>query len=109
MEYPIKRYCTDFNTELRSGPIERWRRERGIEFEPSAPYSQEQNGRAERQGHTLIEMVRATMIAGAIPENLWPEIVLAETLVKNLRPANVLRDKTPWEIRKKTTPDLTFL
>ena len=49
------------------------------------------------------------MIAGAIPENLWPEIVLAETLVKNLRLADVLRDKTLWEARKKTMPDLIFL
>lgn len=46
----------------------------GITFKPSAPYSQEENGIAERKGRTLMERVRCTIIGGGIPDELWPEI-----------------------------------
>ena len=43
VEYLIKRYYTDFNTKLRSGPIERQKREYSIKFKSLALYSQKQN------------------------------------------------------------------
>ena len=36
-------------------------------------------------------MVRATIFEGRIDDTLWPEIVLAMTYIKNLRPTRVLK------------------
>lgn len=52
-------------------------------FEPSAPYSQEQNGVFEKIGRTIMDMTRATILEGNIDNNLWPELVLAMTYIKN--------------------------
>lgn len=60
--------------------------EQEIKFEPSAPYSQEQNKLAERKGQILIDCVRSTILEGAIIDNLWPKILLAMTHVSNLLP-----------------------
>ena len=40
---PIARLRTDFGTKLRSDKVDAWMLKEGITFEPSAPYSQEQN------------------------------------------------------------------
>ena len=70
----------------------------GIIFEPSAPYSQEQNGVSERVGQTIMDMARATILDRTIDDDLWPEIILAMTYVKNVRPTSSLEDKNPHEV-----------
>lgn len=64
----------------------------GIVFEPSALYSQEQNGVSEQIGRTIIDMIRAIILEGNIDNELWPELVLAMTYVKNNRPTRALKD-----------------
>ena len=44
-------------------------------FEPLAPYTQAQNGTAERSGGAIIEKARAMRIAANLPHDLWNEIV----------------------------------
>lgn len=72
-----------------------------IAFKPSCLNSQEQNGVSEQMGWTIIDMARATIIEGNIPDNLWPKVVLAMVHVKNLRPTSVLDGKTPHELMEK--------
>lgn len=106
---PIERIRTDFGTELRSGKVDSWMLNEGITFEPSASHSQEQNGVSERMGRTILDMTRCTIIEGDIPDDLWPEIVLAMVEVKNLRPTNALEGKSPYEALEDKQPRLDHL
>lgn len=81
----------------------------GIIFEPSAPYSQEQNGVSKRVGRTIMDMARATILDGNIDDDLWPEIILAMTYVKNVRPTSSLEDKNPHEVHFNKAPELSHL
>ena len=83
--------------------------EKGIEFEPSAPYSQEQNGISERKSRTLMERVRTTIIGGNIPDNLWPEVLLAITHISNLLLTSSLNDLSPYEESTRLSPELNHL
>ena len=87
---PIETIRNDFGTELRSKKCDDWLLSEGITYEPSAPYSQEQNGVSERTGRTILDMTRSAIIGGDIPDYLWPEIALAMVHVKNIRPTSAL-------------------
>ncbi len=89
--------------------VDQWMQEQGIEFEPSAPYSQKQNGLAERKGRTLMERVSSTILGRAIPDNLWPEILLAMTHVSNLLPTSLLDRLSPYEVSTGLLPQLNHL
>ena len=109
LERPVERIRTDYGTELRATGTDNWLLEHGIEFEPSAPYSQEENGVAESTGRELYRMARAMILAGGIPDCLWPEIVLAACHMKNLRPTAALQGMSPYEAMTGKVPDLSHL
>ena len=44
--------------------------DRGIEWEPTAPYTPDQDGKAERMNRTLIQQARSMMIASGLPSKL---------------------------------------
>ena len=104
----ISSFRTDFGAELRSHKSDVWSLEQGITFETASPYSQDENGVAERMGRTIIDMTRCSVIAGDIPDYLWAEVVLAMVHTKNVRPTNALAGKTPYEIFEKS-PKLDHL
>lgn len=81
----------------------------GIIFEPSAPYSQEQNGVSEQMGRTIMDMTRATILEGNIGNELWLELVLAMTHVKNCRPTRALQNLSPHEAHFQERPNLSHL
>lgn len=82
----------------------------GIVFELSAPYSQEQNGASERAGRTIMDMTRATILEGNIDDDLlWPEVILAMTQVKNVRPTEALGGNSPHKAHFKRSPDISHL
>lgn len=105
----IGRFCTDFGGELRSTKVDKWMLNKGITFEPSSPYSQEQNGVSERMGRTILDMTRCTIIEGDVPDDLWPEVVLAMVEVKNLRPTNALNGISPYEALEYRQPRIDHL
>ena len=51
----------------------------GIKFEPTVPYTPEQNGFAESSGNRICVVARALKIHSGFPSELWPE--LAHTVV----------------------------
>lgn len=55
----------------------------GIIFEPSIPYSQEQNRVLKQIRKTIINMIKAIMLKKNIEDKLWPKLVLAITYIKN--------------------------
>jgi hypothetical protein len=68
-----------------------WLRSQGIDFEPSAPRTQAQNGLAERSGGVIMEKARAMRISANLPHDLWMEIVNS---------AVYLHNRSPQEARK---------
>lgn len=106
---PIAMIRTDYGAELRSKASDKWMMQEGITFEPSCPHSQEQNGVSERMGRTIMDMARSTIIGGNIPDDLWPEIVLAMVHVKNIRPTSSLNGKTPHKLMEKEVPTIDHL
>ena len=80
---------------------------RGIQREKTAPYTPEQNGRAERDNRTIIESARTMLFAKGLPVTLWAEA--ANTAVYLMNRARVRGDKTPYELWVKKKPNLEHL
>ena len=78
-----------------------------ISVEPSAPYSQDQNGGAERAGGVIKEKARA--MAGKLPTSLWREIVQAAVYLDARTPKQRLGWKTPYEAFYGKKPIQTYL
>lgn len=108
-EHPTERIRSDYGLEFQSKRLQQWLSAEGIILEPSAPYSQEENGVAERLRRTLMEMARASIIEGGIDDSFWPEAILAMTYIKNLRPTNALQGLSPHQELFKTPPNLAHL
>ncbi len=108
-DYPIERLKSDYGLELQSHKADEWIEREGIIFEPSAPYSEEQNSVFERMGRTIMDMTKATILEGNIDDELWPELVLAMTYVKNSRPTKVLQNLSPYEAFTQDHPDISHL
>lgn len=55
----------------------------GIELETTAPYTPEQNGRAERDMRTIVESARSMLYAKDVPLYLWAEAVNTTVYILN--------------------------
>lgn len=55
----------------------------GIKHERSAPYSPHQNGTAERNWRTLVDMARCMLIESQVPKELWTYAVQTAFVVRN--------------------------
>jgi len=87
---------TDGETAL-GGNFKEAMAERGISLEISPPYTQSQNGSAERSGGVIIEKSRCMRIEAYLPEELWPEIKKAAAYLINRTPSRGLRWQTPFQ------------
>ena len=79
---------------------------KGISIEPTAPYTPEQNGVAERANGTLTTRIRSMMIAGKIPEMLWEDTMQAATHLLNNTSNATLAHKTPKGVFDQLTKGL---
>lgn len=98
------------DNELAKGKrTSRWLRSAGIDFEPSAPRTQAQNGVAERSGGEVIKKARAMAIASKIPKDLWKEVVDAAAYLHNRTPKESLGWRSPFESFHGKKPNLAHL
>ena len=88
-----------------SGLVKDWCRENGINREISAPYSQHQDGIAERAIQTLWWGSEALRKAAGAPPSLWERTIQAFAHVKN-RMALGESDRSPWEKWNGVTIDM---
>lgn len=65
------------NEFMRSNAITTFFSDQGVKVEPSALYTQAQNGGAERPGGVIKEKMRTIAIGAHLPWQLWPEIARA--------------------------------
>ena len=78
-----------------------------IRWKCSAPYTPEQNGKAERLNYTLMSSVRSILSAMKLPKGLWPELIKAVCYLKNRSPNT--DGVTPYEKLNNKKPNLGHL
>ena len=57
---------------------------KGIEWEPSAPYTSQQNGVAERLNRTIMESARTMLNQAGLPDKFWGEAVCTAVELRNI-------------------------
>jgi hypothetical protein len=91
-----KVFHTDRGGEFLNPKLEEFWKQIGTYQSPALPYSAPQNGRAERIGRRLVEMVRTMMIAAGAPHVLWGEAFLAAAYLHNI--ITVCEGKTAYQL-----------
>lgn len=56
-----------------------------------------------------MDMTKTTILENNIDNNLWPELVLAITYIKNSQPIRVLQKISPHIVHFHKEPNLTHL
>lgn len=106
----IKVVRSDNGGEYKNAKLEEYLGKRGIIMENTAPYTPQQNGKAERANRTIIECVRAMLTAKGLPKNLWAEAVSTAVYILNRTTHSSRKDvKTPYEIWTGNKPDLSHV
>ena len=106
--YTVKSFRSDRGTEYTCAPLQKYFDSKGIEYLPSAPYSPEQNGKAERLNRTLFEKARSMMHDAKVPKHLWGDAISTANKLRNFSPA-AGQSKTPWELFWHFKPDISGL
>ena len=131
--YPISSKCTviekfkDFCAKLKKETgksVVRLRTDNGTEYvnkffsdfmncnniinETSVPYTPEQNGRAEREMRTIVEMARTMIHSKNLDVNLWAEAVNTAVYIINRTYINDNNGKSPYEIWFNEVPDISY-
>jgi transposase InsO family protein len=106
----VKRIHSDGAKEfMTSSAMEKLCLQKGIKQTTSAPYTQAQNGVAERSWRTIMESVRSMMIATRMLKTLWPYAVRTATHLLNLKPTKANKMISPHEILTGKPPDVSNL
>lgn len=82
-DYPIKWLKSDYRSKLEKYKANKWIEKKEITFKPLASYFQKKNSIFEQIKRTIIDMTRVIIFEKNIDNNLWPELVLTMTYVKN--------------------------
>ena len=92
----VKRARHDGAKEYVSRDPQAWYEDKGITSEKTAPYSSQQNGKAERANRYIMERVRAALLDAGAEEELWAEALSSVIHVLNRSP-KAGQDVTPLE------------
>lgn len=103
-----KRLRSDNAREFVSEKVESLLRTNEIVHELPAPCCPEQNGRAERQNRTIIEMARTIMMDANLPTSLWGELSRTACFIRNRLPLERLDFRSPYELWTGSPLDLDY-
>ena len=107
LKLTIKHLWTDNGTEYNNGQFTTTLKASGIQWEPSALYMQAQNSKAEWSHCTIMNMVKAVLIAQKLLKSLWIELVKACCYIWNQ--VSGVDPQTPYECFEGSWPDLSHL
>ncbi|KAJ9507798.1 hypothetical protein QJQ45_019293, partial [Haematococcus lacustris] len=99
---------TDRGGEYIGAETQQWLRSEGITHQQTAPRNPTMNGSAERVNRTIMECVRAMMLASGVPAYFWGFGVMAAAHVHNVRPV-AGKPCTPHEACFGSPPDIHHL
>jgi hypothetical protein len=106
----IKRLRSDNGGEYASSAAQDFYKQHGIQWEPTAPYSPQQNGVSERLNRTIMERVRCMLYDTNLSKKLWQEAARTVVYLKNRSPASsIAKDTTPYELWHGKRPNLEHI
>ena len=108
LDMTVKCIRTDNGSEFVNTVMTAFCEALGIKHETSAPYTPEQNGKAERVNRTLMNIARALLFHAGAPAIMWAEALMTAVRLTNVTAA-IRRDKTPFQLFWGVKPDLTML
>lgn len=106
----MKTLRSDNGLEYVNSQLKSFLESKGIVHERTAPYTPEQNGKAERENRTIMECARTLLNSAGLPRSLWAEAVNTSAYLLN-RVSTPTRDKskTSYELWTTKKPDLSHL
>lgn len=107
--HSIKILRVDNGREYTNHQMKYYLRSRGITMQNSAPYTPEQNGKAERENRTIIESARSMLQARNLPVKLWAEAVNTAVYILNRVAIKDKKKITPFEAWHKKKPELSHM
>jgi len=106
----VQRIRSDRGGEYTGGEMKAWAEEKGIAWDPTAPYSPQQNGAAERLNRTLLEKVRAMLREAQMADMWWGEALKTANYIRVRLPTNSLPNSiTPFQLWYGRKPDLKHM
>jgi transposase InsO family protein len=106
----IKRLRTDNGGEYIETAAKAFYKEHGIQWEPTARYSPQQNGVSERLNRTIMERARCMLYESNLSKKLWNEAAGTVVYLKNRSPGNAIATgKTPYELWHGKKPNLEHI
>ncbi|KAB2568562.1 Retrovirus-related Pol polyprotein from transposon TNT 1-94 [Lasiodiplodia theobromae] len=95
--YP-KRIRIDDGREFAMNQLRAYCSAKGIKLEISAPYTPEQNGKAEKANHIIETRIRSMLQGARLSSFLWPETLNTAIKIVNRTPTRINKDsKTPYQ------------
>jgi hypothetical protein len=101
-----KRIRTDCGKEWLNKALAKFATQKGIQWEPTAPYSPNQDGVAERSNRTIVARARTMLLSAPnLPNSLWAEAISTSIYLTNRSPTKALpKGKTPHELLYGSKP-----
>ena len=99
---------SDNGSEFKNYTLEEFLSGEGIEHQYSAPYTPQQNGVAERQNRTLVEMARSMLDEYKSPHSFWAKAVNTACHASNRLFLCTILEKTPYELLTGNKPNVKY-
>ncbi|KAL0540368.1 hypothetical protein IC582_024605 [Cucumis melo] len=106
---PIKTLRIDNALEYKDSTLLSFLSQQGTLVQRSCPHTSQQNGRAERKHHHILDSVRALLLSASCPEKFWGEAALTSVYTINRLPSSVLQNISPFEKLYGTPPNYSNL
>lgn len=104
----LKHLQSDNGREYITQEFEEFLKRKGISRRLTIPYSQEQNGVAEKRNRTLLD-TRCLKLESNLPDSLWTEAINTFNYLRNRLPTKSLCGKTSYEIWTGKPSDYSHL
>jgi transposase InsO family protein len=104
--HAIRAIHTDNGGEYKSKEFKDFTDSEGIRHEFTAPYTPEQNGRAEREIRTIVESARSMLYTRDVPLNLWADAINCAVYLLNRTSSSQTPYISPFELWYGVKPSL---
>lgn len=95
--YKVKCLKSDKGGEFLSTEFDKYCNDFGIHRQLTLAYTHKQNGVAERNNRTVVEMAKSMMHENDLPYAFWEEVVNTTVYLLNRCPSKALKKMTPFE------------